>query len=171
MPITLTLFNLDRINLKFDWIRHILSIYSDLIAVILLVTVYLSYNHYQHQSRMELIHQPKVNDFYFIDYHAVNKSSNVKYRYVPIKILSINQDTIEFKLGNIAHTTPISGNDHVKFDAPMRRNYYRKDNLIVPRQTILEWVDTGILYDIARPRNVYINGSIVMPLRDLIPED
>lgn len=49
----------------------------------------------------------------------------------------------------------------------MRRDFYRQKGLTVSHQQLLDWVKEGIIYDIARPRNVYVNGWIVMYLHEL----
>lgn len=167
MPIILNPFNIEALNLRFEKLKHIIAIYFDFLGPLILLALYLIYDNYQHQGRMQLIHQPKVNDFYFIDYHAINKNSDIKYRFYPIKIEKINDEKIEFKLGNIGYTEEVAISEHFKTDAPMRRDFYRQKGLTVTHKQLADWLEQGIIYDIARPRNIYVNGWIVMHLHEL----
>jgi hypothetical protein len=45
--------------------------------------------------------------------------------------------------------------------------YFKKEDLVVSHQTLLNWTDDGIVYDIDRPKNIYINGWIVIHQNDL----
>lgn len=127
----------------------------------------MAFRSYQHQTRMELIKQPKINDFYFIDYHAINKSSDAQYRFSPIKIETINDKTIEFELGNIGYTEQVAISEHFKTDAAIRRDFYRQKGLTVTHKQLSDWIEQGIIYDIARPRNIFVNGWIVMHLHEM----
>lgn len=49
----------------------------------------------------------------------------------------------------------------------MRRNYFRADELLVSHEVLAKWLESGVVYDIARPQNIYINGWIVMHLAEL----
>ncbi|WJG09066.1 hypothetical protein [Aliiglaciecola sp. LCG003] len=146
---------------------QVIQIWSDLILVMLLLLLYFAYGEYQHQNRMQLINEPKINDFYFVDYHLIEPASDVRFRYIPLKVSSIDGDLITFKLGNIGHSTQVSATEHVKYDMALKRIFFRPDDLVVSRQTIFNWADEGIIYDIARPTNIFINGWIVMNLSDL----
>lgn len=156
------------------WLRlasQLVKGWSELIVVVFLIMLYLGYGEYQHSNRMQLINEVKVNDFYFVDYHLIAPSSDGYFRYISLKVSSIDRGLITFKLGNIGHSEQVSISEHVKFDAALRRNFFREKDLVVSQKTVFSWADTGILYDIARPQNIYINGWIVMFLSDLSSED
>lgn len=78
-------------------------------------------------------------------------TSDPRYRYFPLRIISIEGDQIRFKVGNIGHTEKVSVTKHVKFDSAMHRNFYGVDNLVVSKQQLLNLAETGVVYDIARP--------------------
>lgn len=148
-------------------LRQIIDIYSDFIVIFFLAILYFSYIEYQHQSRMELIIEPKINDFYFVDYYSIEPSSNARYRYVPLKISSIDGELITFKVGDLAYSSEVSITKHVRFDMAIKRFYFKKEELVVSYQTLSNWGDDAIIYDIARPKNIYINGWIAVRLIDL----
>ena len=136
--------------------------WSDFIWVLLLLSIYWSYNAYQHHQRMALIQSPRVNDFYFVDYHVIEPTSDDRFRYIPLKVIAIDNELITLKVGNIAHTTQVPPRDHVKFDLAMKRFYYRAETLKINIATLQNWAENGVIYDLARPQNIYINGWIVM---------
>lgn len=166
------------VNITFErtshWFRVLwqsLKIWSDLFFVLMIFALYFVYQNYQLQTRMQLAIAPQVNDFYFVDYHQIEPSSDAKFRYLPLKILAVSDNEIHFKVGNIGHEKAVPISTQVKFDAPMRRNYYRAEELLVSREVLASWLESGIIYDIARPQNIYINGWIVMKLSDLQQKD
>ena len=69
---------------------------------------------------MQLIIAPKINDFYFVDYYSIEPSSDVRYRYVPLKITSIDGELITFKVGDLAYSKEVSITQHVKFDMAIK---------------------------------------------------
>lgn len=97
---------------------RVIQIWSDFIVVILLIGLYLAYVEYHHQGRMQLIDDPKINDFYFVDYHLIEPSSGITFRYMPLKITSIDGELVTFRIGNIGHSTQVAITQHVKFDMP-----------------------------------------------------
>lgn len=147
------------------------KVFADFIGIILLALLYFGYTEYQQHDRMQLVTEPKVNDFYFVDYHLIEPSSDAGFRYIPLKISSIDDDMYTFRVGNIGYTekTPIT--EHVKFDMALKRIFFRENVLTVSHETLLNWADEDIIYDIARPDNIYINGWIVMHLNELPEED
>jgi hypothetical protein len=73
-------------------------------------------------------------------------------------------------VSSAGHREKVGINEHVKFDAPMRRYFFKSEDIVLDRQKVLNWANEGVIYDIARPKNIYINGWIVMPLSDLQPK-
>ncbi|GAA0854338.1 hypothetical protein GCM10009114_09680 [Aliiglaciecola litoralis] len=137
----------------------------------ILVALYFGYSNIQHQHRMSLIEQPQIHDFYFVDYHLLAPTTDAKFRYLPLKVKSIDGDNVVFKIGNIGHTEKVSANNHVKSDAAMHRNYFRKEELILPVSQLHSLAEQGVIYDIARPNNIFIEGWMVMHLSELNTEN
>lgn len=148
-------------------LRRVIGVFSDFIVIIFLIILYFVYSEFQHRSRMQLINEPRINDFYFVDYNLIEPSSDNWFRYVPLKVSSINGELITFKIGNLAYSEKVAISEHVKFDVAIKSFYFKKEDLEVSYQALSNWFDDGIIYDIARPRNIYINGWIVMNLSDL----
>lgn len=67
-------------------------------------------------SLLWLSNTPNLPAFFYIDYRAIAPSSDAKSRYEPLKLLNVDGDTLTFKVGNIAHISPVSPNQHAKFD-------------------------------------------------------
>lgn len=119
-------------------------------------------------EREKVFASPQKHDFFYIDYRTIDPSSDARFRYVPMKLISINNDSYTFKVGNIAHTTPVSPRQHAKFDkALLMRNYYRADALVMSKERLHRLVSSGAIYDARRPRNIYINGWMVLHVSEL----
>lgn len=140
--------------------------FTDHVEVSLLLFAILTYRIFtfaEVQHMNSVIEQPRKNDFFYVDYLALNESSDRRHRFIPLKVLSVTSDEVTFKVGNIAHATPVSPRTHAAFDkAVVTRNYYRKDTLTLTRQDIVRLANTGVIYNARRPDNIYIDGWIVL---------
>ncbi|WP_416306910.1 hypothetical protein [Neptunicella sp. SCSIO 80796] len=117
-----------------------------------------------------IVEHPRKNDFFYVDYLAIDANSDFSYRYIPMKVIAVNNDVVRFKVGNIAHSKPVSPRQHAQFDAAMQRNYYRADAVELSRQQIEQLFDSGAIYTARRPDNIYIDGWIVLSQRELVEE-
>ncbi|GAB5382703.1 MAG: hypothetical protein Alis3KO_39950 [Aliiglaciecola sp.] len=142
--------------------------FYELLLTIAFVFIYTVYIDYQHDQRMALISEPAVNDFYFVDYYQIDPKSDHQFRYLPIRVMSIEGQQVTFKVGNIGHSEKVSITKHVKLDAAMHRNFYRLEKLQLSRQQLQSMAEQDIIYDIARPENIFVNGWVVMELHELI---
>jgi hypothetical protein len=124
---------------------------SQTIVTIFLMILFFAYNEYQHQSRMQLINEPMVNDFYFVDYYLIEPSSDAKFRFVPLKVTSIDSELVTSKVGNLGYTEKVVIYEHVEFDMAIKISIL-KIYIVVSYQTLSSWDGTGIIYDIARPK-------------------
>ncbi|MBE1299047.1 MAG: hypothetical protein GJ680_03945 [Alteromonadaceae bacterium] len=141
---------------------------QDLFWIVLIVALFLGYGEFQRKQRMQLVHSPLVNDFFFVDYYQIDKSSDRKYRYLPVKITHIDSEHVAFVAGNYGHSKPASIDNQVKFDAPMQYRFFKKQEFFVSRAEFEAWAKQGIIYDVARPEKFYINGWIVLTPGELL---
>jgi hypothetical protein len=74
---------------------------------------------------------------------------------------------VTFKIGNIAHSTPVSPSQHMKFDSAMHRNFYRATTLSLSKSKVSVLYNSGVIYDARRPRNIFIDGLGVLTLAEL----
>lgn len=138
------------------------------IAVFILFVIGYQYYEYQRQQHASAIVQhPQKYDFLFVDYFALDKSSDPRHRYVPLKVMSVDQQNVTLKIGNIAHSNPVSPAEHMKFDNAMRRNFYRVPALSLSKKEITHLFNSGVIYDARRPKNIYIDGWVVLTLSEL----
>ena len=149
-------FNLARL-------KKALHTYIEIVLLVCLCIAFVGY-HWQAESTFQsVVAEPRKSDFFYIDYRALDPSSDARFRYVPMKVLSVDEQGIVFKVGNIAHTKPVSPREHAKFDrAMLMRNYYRTGERFISHQKIDSLVGSGAIYTAARPKNVYISGWIVI---------
>lgn len=146
-----------------EWcIEHI-----EIVALVICLIGYQYFAYQRAQMAKTIILNPQMNDFFFVDYFALDKKSDPKYRFIPIKVLDVSQDNVTFKIGNIAHTTEVSPRDHMKFDQAMQNNFYRVGTLSLSKEKINELLKSGIIYNARRPKNIYIDGWIALTLSEL----
>ena len=158
-------------NFKLEPFTALLKQHAELVCFALIAFFFIGNAFIENSEKERVLANPKKNDFFYIDYRAIDPSSDARFRYVPLKLLKVSNDTLTFKVGNIAHTTPVSPSQHAKFDkALLLRNYYRVDNLVLNKAKINELAASGAIYDARRPRNIYINGWMVLHLNELVPE-
>lgn len=158
-------------SFQIEPITTVFKQHLELICCLLIALIFLGNTLIENNERQRVLSEPQKNDFFYVDYRAIDPSSDQRFRYVPMKLLNIADGIFTFKVGNIAHTTPVSPNEHAKFDkALLLRNYYRVDNLVLTKVQLDELVATGAIYDARRPRNIYINGWMVLHIKELAPE-
>lgn len=158
-------------SFQIEPITAVFKQHLELICCLLIALIFLGNTLIENNEKQRVLSDPQKNDFFYVDYRAIDPSSDQRFRYVPMKLLNIADGIFTFKVGNIAHTTPVSPNEHAKFDkALLLRNYYRVDNLVLTKVQLDELVATGAIYDARRPRNIYINGWMVLHIKELAPE-
>lgn len=151
--------------------RHFVSTFSDFILVGLLILAVFAIREISHVQRMELLQEPQINDFYFVDFHLIDNTSDRQFRYLPMKVAYVGEQCIHFFAAKNGHNEPVSINSHVKLDATMRYGFFHKDTISFSKSQVQNWADNGILYDIGRPSSYYINGWIVIGAADIIRVD
>lgn len=157
--------------ISFSELKGFIEHYVEVFIVIALCLGYVSYVSKEELMKYEVFDSPRKSDFMYVDYLAIDPQTEHKFRYVPLKIIDVNDDGITFKVGNIAHSAPVSPTKHAKFDrAVLLRNYYRKDNLFLSHDQIEALISSGAIYNARRPRNIYISGWIVLPLHEAFVE-
>lgn len=140
------------------------------VEIVLIIMVFIGFQYHAYlraEKTATIINTPQQHDFFFVDYFALNPKSDPKYRFVPLKLMAIDAHNLTFKIGNIAHTTPVSPRDHMKFDNAMNSNFYRVPTLTLSRHEVADLFASGVIYDARRPRNIFIDGWIVLTLAEL----
>lgn len=151
---------------------RLIKLYNDILVIVALLVGYLLYLQYQAWQAQTLIQELRKSDFVFIDYQAIDPESDKRFRYIPMKVLNSGEEHITFKVGNIAFTKPVSPRTHMQFDRPLLlRNFYRDDTFTIASQKVVDWFEQGIIYDVRRPKSIYIDGWIVIPEREMYFDD
>ncbi|MDM7860965.1 hypothetical protein QTP81_10185 [Alteromonas sp. ASW11-36] len=144
-------------------LKKLVTDHAEAIGFIAIVIAYFAYSQYQQTLKYEVFDNPRKSDFYYVDYLAIDKSSDRRFRYIPLKVLSVEPNGIRFKVGNIAHTTPVSPREHAKLDrAVLLRNYFKQHELFLSFTDIEHLISSNAIYDARRPENIYIDGWIVL---------
>lgn len=147
----------------FNDFKRLLLEHIEIIVLLTFLLGYVSYVNYEKTLKYVVFASPQKSDFFYVDYLALNSQSDRYFRYIPMKVLKVDDKGIVFKVGNIAHSTPVSPGQHAKLDkAVLMRNYYKADNLFLSFSEIEKLIETGAIYNARRPQNVYIDGWIVI---------
>lgn len=153
-------------------LKDILKEHTELVFLAVLFIGYQFYAEREQQLMVSVIEQPRKSDFFYVDYFSLDKSTDARHRYVPMKILEVNAQGVRFKVGNIAHSTPVSPRQHAKFDKAMvTKNYYRQKEIMLTHSEIKGLFDSGVIYNARRPKTIFIDGWIVIPKSEMYLED
>lgn len=143
--------------------RHI-----EFFVLVALLAVYVFSLARQDVTTQHVLTTLQKSDFVYVDYLAINHDSDRQFRYIPMKVIEIDSKQVTFKVGNIAHSTPVSPRKHAKGDAAMRRNYYRVDTLTMSRTQLIDYYRSGVVYAARRPEQMFIDGWIVIPKEEIM---
>jgi hypothetical protein len=141
---------------NFEWV----------LVVLLCAGLMLSSWHNNRVTKM-VVEQPQRNDFFFVDYFAIDDNSDARYRYLPIRVMEVKEHSLVFKVGNMPHSKRLSPTKHVKSDRALHKHFYRKETLELSLVQISELFESNAIYAAVRPRNIFINGWVVMDLSEL----
>ena len=99
-------------DFQLEPVTAVLKQHAELVCFLLIAFFFVGNEFIQNSEKERVLANPQKNDFFYIDYRAIDPSSDARFRYVPLKLLSVDNDTLTFKVGNIAHTTPVSPSQH-----------------------------------------------------------
>ncbi|WP_100657261.1 hypothetical protein [Alteromonas flava] len=160
--------NLHPTFFSFAALKDRIQRYIEIVVLTGAVCAYLMYLQYDKALTQEVFSSPQVNDFIYVDYTAIAPDSDRKFKYIPMKILSISEKGLLFKVGNIAYSNPASPYQHAKSDkAVTLRNYYRSEPLLLSHNEFGSLIESKDIYSARRPSNIYIGGWAVLHLREL----
>ncbi|BDX05359.1 hypothetical protein [Planctobacterium marinum] len=142
--------------------------FSEFLLIPAFILAFFAFSEYQRISRLNQLSYPLVNDFYLMDYSQVNPGQHPEYRYVTIKINSIEQDQIVYQYSNYAHSDKVPIQKHVQFDVALNYGYFNAQEQRVSRAEFEQWREDGIIYDGARPESLYIDGWLVLRPADAV---
>lgn len=148
---------------RFQAFKLQLKQHVELVVAAMLVISVLAFSYYDARRTASIVNEPQINDFFFVDYFALDPSSNYHFRYIPMRIMDITSKGIVFKVGNIAHSTPVSARQHFQFDKALTlRNFYRVDTAFLSFDEINALYEDGSIYGARRPNTIYIDGWMVI---------
>lgn len=94
-------------NFQLEPITTLIRQHAELACLVLIVVFFIGNTFIESSEKHKVLADPQKNDFVYIDYRAIDPASDAGFRYVPMKILNIENGMFTFKVGNIAHTTPV----------------------------------------------------------------
>ena len=133
-------------------------------AILAATLMYFAYGHFSdlNQQKQDYLVAPNVNDFYFVDLMHWKKDTHPFYRYTALKVTEVNDENVTVLIGNMMHRDQVSARTQIGHDKPMYRGFFTQKTLEIPRYQLLTLFNDEVIYDVRRPTNLYIDGSIVV---------
>ena len=127
----------------------------------LLYSAFTFYQDVQREKRDFLL-TPVINDFYFVDLMHFKPDTHPRYRYTVLKVTEVDENKVIVLQGNMMHHKPVNARDHVGYDKPLNRGFFTGKTLTIPLDELTALYNKDVIYDVRRPRNLFIDGSIVV---------
>ena len=133
--------------------------------VVLMLFAAMTWNDYQQAREIEyqLVSEPRINDFYFVDYFAYDDKSHPKYRYTVLKATEVDEHNVTLQVGNIFRSRKGNARDQIKSDRAMLDGFFSKNSITLSRDELTAMVSQETIYEVRRPKNLQIDGWIVIP--------
>ncbi len=133
--------------------------------VVLMLFAVMNWNDYRQalEAEHQLVTEPKINDFYFVDYFAYDDQAHPKFRYTVLKAIEVNEHNLTLQVGNIYKSRKGNAHDQIKSDRAMLDGFFSKKKITVSRDELLAMVAADTIYEVRRPKNLKIDGWIVIP--------
>lgn len=144
--------------MAYIWLR------TNIGALLFGALLYSAFSFYQSVDRekRDFLLTPVVNDFYFVDLMHFKPDTHPMYRYTVLKVTEVGEQNVTVLMGNMMHHNPVSARDQVGHDKPLYHGFFTRKTLTIPREELTALYSDDIIYDVRRPRSLYIDGSIVV---------
>ena len=125
--------------------------------------------HGAQQQKQQYLQSPMINDFYFVDINHWRPDNHPFYRYTALKVVNVESAMVEVQIGNMMHDEQVSARDHISYDKAMYRGFFTRKTMHIPIAELTQLYQQDVIYDVRRPRNLFIDGSIVVS--KAVPDD
>lgn len=139
--------------------------YIGLMLIILTAWYMVGIGEQKRYIEQQVLQNPQVNDFYFVDYHRIDPDSHPLYRYTVLKVTNVEDDKVTALISNVSKSRKGRVYDHIKGDRPMIHGYFSSKTIELTTQQLLDYRQDETLFAARRPHNFYIEGSIVIPVQ------
>jgi hypothetical protein len=131
---------------------------------LLMLMMAFQYNAYQQQAKITntMVANPQVNDFYFVDYLGFDPESHPKFRYTVLKTVEVDENNITLQVGNIFKSRQAPAREQIKSDRAMLDGFFSTKKITLNKAQLAELVQSDIIYEVRRPKNLKIDGWIVV---------
>jgi hypothetical protein len=136
--------------------------------LVLILVAGLSYYGYQarklsqQQVVQAILTEPKVNDFFFIDYYRFDVKTHPKYRYTVLKATAVENDIVTLQVGNVLKSRQGNAHDQIKSDRAILDGFFSSRQLTLSTAELAELSAKDIIYEVRRPKNLAIDGWLVI---------
>lgn len=132
-----------------------------LLGLVVLFGIGWHYQSAREDNTTMLVQNPKINDFYFIDYFRFDPNSHPIYRYTLLRAVEVDNQSVTLQRGNISQRQKGGARSQLKGDRAMLEGFFSKDTITLSRRELVTLVQSDIIYDVRRAENLTIDGWLV----------
>lgn len=145
-------------------IFHVLTKFIGTVLIILMLS-WLWQQHTQARNvEINIVNQPQINDFFFIDYSKFLKEEYYQKRVVAAKVIATENDTVTLKLGRYNYSRERDLKLSARSDNFVQKGYFFTDSQTFSQQQIKDFYDNNTIYAAYRPKDLKLfGGFVVMP--------
>lgn len=141
---------------------HIISKFIG--ALLLCILCIYLYNSWQvaKQTELNVLQQPQVNDFYFIDYSKYIEESYYQKRLVVAKVVAMDEQTVLLAFGNHMYFRHRDLENAARLSNFVQDGYFSRELVQLEKQAIFNLFEQGKIYQAHRPRYLKLYGGFVL---------
>jgi len=153
---------LKRINKSTFKFYHFLRQFSGIYLIIALMVYLYSANIQQDIASQQYIEQPKVNDFYFIDFRKLSDALRPNQKYLIAKVADITGDTVSLVYGSVFYTYQRSLESAIRKSRAVTSNYFARKRVEFSTEQIQALYSSGAILRAMRPIDNKLFDSFVI---------
>ncbi|WP_448550062.1 tetratricopeptide repeat protein [Thalassotalea fusca] len=143
----------------FDKLR-LLSTFTGSFLIVVFLSFYFSEEQQLHRQSHSHISEPKVYDFYYLDYQKSVGGIRPDHKYRVAKIVDITGGTISLVYGNYFYPLKSSLNTGVSMSHTTRDDYFEKKRHNFSYAELDKLFQQGFIYRVVRPEHGYIGQNM-----------
>ncbi|MFT5757277.1 MAG: hypothetical protein ACI9LM_002006 [Alteromonadaceae bacterium] len=141
------LTNINKATFKF---YHFLKQFAGVFLIIAFLGYLYAVNINQDIESQQYIEQPKVNDFYFIDFRKIADDLRPNQKYIIAKVVDITGETVSIVYGSVYYTYQRSLESSIRKSRAVTSNYFSRKR---------------VEFTIAQIQGLYSSGAILRAMR------
>jgi hypothetical protein len=157
---------LSHINKAIFKFHHFLSKFAGVFLVIAFFVYLYMANIQQDVESQKYIEDPKVNDFYFIDFRKVTEDLRPNQKYIMAKVVDITGNVVSIVYGSVFHTYQSSLESSIRKSRAVTSNYFSRKRVEYNFEQVKKLYSSGAILRAMRPvDNKLFDTFVINPVR------